>query len=350
MMESSESDFISLVASGAGLTTTLRLSSQPDWKRIYQLAEEHTVLGILADAISGNSQKGDDCLGVVKEQLFDDALEIVRRNKHVNEVLARLVAYLENNGIKTILQKGQGLAQLYPNPMMRMSGDIDLLIRESDFERARVLLKQKAVETDVTRCFRDRHATYDIDGVEVELHASEFDSMHDGTYERYGALLNEMWERDERRTYQCEGQTVYLAPATFDVFYTFLHMIKHYYLNGVGMRQLLDFSLALHKLKADREQLNRWAESFSLKKEWDAFCNVWNDKQLLNVILRQGNMGRSSKHRFSKWYVIRLLQLIPENYRISLRYLPFSKRKFMESLVWENVKSLRYFWIHRIKT
>lgn len=343
-MTAVERDFIALLRYGAGLSEECPLSDSPDWEELYKLAEAHAVLGLVAPPDSFPEEKRNI---TYQQQLFDDSLEIIRRNKQVNEVLAQVVAYLRKNNIESLLQKGQGVAQCYPNPMLRMSGDIDLLVREEDFERARALLRDKVVEADNTTYYRDSHATYYVNSVEVELHASEFDKLHDGTFEKYTILLQQMWTQGGFRSFRCEGTEILLAPQMFDVFYIFLHMLKHYYTNGVGMRQVLDFCVALRSV-SDTRPLRQMVERFGLLREWEAFSRVWEHPQLLSIILRQGNMGKGKRLRLSSRYLQRLWQIVPENFQTSLRYWPFSRRRFFRSLLQENHKSLRYFWRHRI--
>ncbi len=58
---------------------------------------------------------------------------------------------LTDNGIRFAVSKGPGIAAHYPHPRLRPFGDIDLLLPERDFARARTLLERAGWQADLTR-------------------------------------------------------------------------------------------------------------------------------------------------------------------------------------------------------
>lgn len=345
-MTSTEKDFITSVRLGAGLAHEAALSDHPDWDAIYRLAEGHAVLGLLAEGICD-----DDASAAVRERLWEDSMGIIRRGKQVNEVLAHVVGLLREYGVETLLQKGQGVAQCYPNPLLRMSGDIDLLVREEDFEKAKELLSQKFPLVEEDHYYKDLHCTFLCGEVEIELHATEFGALNDAARERYREMCREMFREGDFRSYDCEGVSIRLAPASFDAFYLFLHLVKHYYLQGIGFRQVLDLCLFLktNDHNIDYNKISTWTEQFGLQKEWVAFTDIWHNDLLLSLVVRHGNMGRLKSKGFSRNYFFRIFQIIPMNYRFARRHLPFSRWMFVKDFCKNNIKSITYFWNHRIK-
>lgn len=356
-MTTAERDFIALIKYEAGLCGECVLSKNPDWHAIYHLAYEHTVLGILAEAVNderikySETQIGNDSFRDVKKQLFDDSLEIIRRNKRVNELQAKVVTLLRENNIECIVQKGQGVAQSYPNPMTRMSGDIDLLLTKEDYQKAKELLlpRSTAAENEMPE---DSHLEMMFGDLSVELHASEFYYLNSETRDNYNNLLKNVFSEEGRkqwRSYECEGVKINLAPADFDVFYIFLHMVKHYYVNGLGMRQLIDFFLIYQKTNdEDKSKMRHWAETFGVQREWEQFCNIWERELLLSIILKQGNMGRGRKPFVFKNNVQKAMWLFKRNYSNTLRHLPFSKSRFAKRLLEANATTARAAWQHKV--
>ena len=57
----------------------------------------------------------------------------------MNVFLAKLIEKLRNEGVYAILMKGQGVAQCYECPPWRTCGDIDLLLSERNFDKAKKL-------------------------------------------------------------------------------------------------------------------------------------------------------------------------------------------------------------------
>ena len=60
----------------------------------------------------------------------------------LNRYLVRLVAFFEQNGIKTVLLKGAGVAANYPEPVLRECGDIDLYVGPEQYEKACALMRE----------------------------------------------------------------------------------------------------------------------------------------------------------------------------------------------------------------
>lgn len=356
-MTTAERDFIALIKYEAGLCGECVLSKKPDWHAIYHLAHEHTVLGILAEAVNdekikySETQIGDDSFQDVKKQLFDDSLEIIRRNKRVNELQAKVVTLLRENNIECIVQKGQGVAQSYPNPMMRMSGDIDLLLTKTDYSKAKELLLQRSTGAE-NEIHNGTHYCIYFGDLAVELHASEFNTLNDKTRDNYNTLLQDVFSEEGRkqwRSYECEGVKINLAPIDFDVFYIFLHMVKHYYTNGVGMRQLLDLYICYNKIQMkDDSKLQAWAESFGLQKEWKKFTSIWDEKLLLSIVLKQGNMGRGRKPYEFRNNVHKAIWILKRDFYNALRYFPFSQSMFAKRLISMNTTTAKAIWKHKV--
>lgn len=57
---------------------------------------------------------------------------IEQRNKGMNIFISELIDKLQKEDIYAILVKGQGIAQCYEKPLWRSSGDIDLLLSDSN--------------------------------------------------------------------------------------------------------------------------------------------------------------------------------------------------------------------------
>lgn len=53
----------------------------------------------------------------------------------------QLLKLLEDNNIPCVIIKGTAAAMAYPHPHLRTMGDVDFLVKRSDFERAAFLLE-----------------------------------------------------------------------------------------------------------------------------------------------------------------------------------------------------------------
>lgn len=93
----------------------------------------------------------------------------------------RLTSLLETAGIESLVVKGWAIARLYPEPGLRPSGDIDLIVSPAAFERARELTKGFASPW-----------------FGVDLHAGGNESTH--AVRADGATFDDLLERSSRVT------------------------------------------------------------------------------------------------------------------------------------------------------
>ena len=62
-------------------------------------------------------------------------LQIEEQNKSMNEFVAWLIEKLRNEDVYAILVKGQGVAQCYERPLWRASGDVNLYLSDSNYQK-----------------------------------------------------------------------------------------------------------------------------------------------------------------------------------------------------------------------
>ena len=93
-------------------------------------------------------------------------------NQAVMDAEKKAVGRLHENHIPCVILKGSSYAQYYPHPELRVRGDIDILVNESDFETVADLLTKDGFTSDTTpqQSPGARHIEYYKDGIEIELH------------------------------------------------------------------------------------------------------------------------------------------------------------------------------------
>jgi hypothetical protein len=107
-----------------------------------------------------------------------------KRNAAAPAEIARAVTLLREAGVDPVLIKGWSVSRLYPRHVVRLSGDIDLVVRPDQYDRARAILARSRRDglpldvdlhhdgtwTDVPRPdFREFTETIDIDGTPVRV-------------------------------------------------------------------------------------------------------------------------------------------------------------------------------------
>ena len=160
--------FFELVRAGLW-ETEVRLSqyNSIDFNKIYQLSEEQSVVGLVAASF-------DHLLDVkaphdVVLQFVGTALQMEKQNIAMNEFVAKLMEKLRQEAIYAILVKGQGIAQCYERPLWRTSGDIDLLLDDDNYEKAKKYLIPLANSVE-KESVKGKHLGMNIGQWVVELH------------------------------------------------------------------------------------------------------------------------------------------------------------------------------------
>ena len=216
-----------------------------DWRQLYSFATKQTIIGICFDGIKRLSEEYPEELkkNPIERDLLmtwmGKAQQIRRQNMKVNAVAGKLFSMLKEDGMRCCVLKGQGNALMYPNPYSRTPGDIDVWI---DASRERIMeyaQKKFELEDDI----RLQHLETSLDGVPVELHFFPC-SMNNPIYH---ARLQKWFRRNV--DLQCshivrlpDGAGDIAIPTTaFNVIYQLTHLYHHFFDEGIGMRQIIDY-------------------------------------------------------------------------------------------------------------
>ena len=160
--------FLALVRGGLW-EKDVRLSKfEPlDYSRILSLAEEQSVVGLVAaglEHVVDAKVPKEDLL-----QIVGQTLQLEQRNQAMNYFIGAIVKKMRDNDIYTLLVKGQGVAQCYEKPLWRSCGDVDLFLSDDNYEKAKAFLAQLASNIE-GEYKREKHLGMTIDGYIVELH------------------------------------------------------------------------------------------------------------------------------------------------------------------------------------
>jgi hypothetical protein len=227
-----------------------RVVASMDWQMLYSFASKQALLGLCFDGIERLGEEYPEDLKrnpIGRELLMNwmgKAQQIRRQNIKVNAVAGKLFSMLREDGLRCCVLKGQGNALMYPNPYSRTPGDIDVWI---DASRERILeYAQKKFELGDD--IRLQHLETSLDGVPIELHFFPC-SMNNPIYH---ARLQKWFRRNA--DLQCshivglpDGAGDIAIPTTaFNVIYQLTHLYHHFFDEGIGMRQIIDYFLVVN--------------------------------------------------------------------------------------------------------
>lgn len=292
----------------AGMT----FNRDTDWNAILVLARQQTILGLVANAIfhlSESQQPEQELLLKLTAQVS----AIAKTHAVLNDTLVKVATLLEDNGIVPVLLKGQGVAALYPEPTLRMCGDIDLYVGKQNYTRACHLLMELP-ETDSEHTETIKHFHTKLNGVTIELHR-----IVEQLYNPWQNRRFQRWsEANMSETYtdavEFDRMEVHVPSYCVNAVYIFNHLWHHFLTGGIGLRQLCDWVMVLHTAKEvlDLPELEKYLKGFGLWEPWRTFgCIAVNHlglsekefpfydankqkqaERILDRILREGNFGQ----------------------------------------------------------
>ena len=221
-----------------------------DWQQLYSFASKQALLGLCFDGIERLGKEYPEELKqnpIGRELLMTwmgKAQQIRRQNVKVNGVAAKLYSKFREDGLRCCILKGQGNALMYPNPYSRTPGDIDVWVNASREEITEYAKCHFNLEDDI----RFHHFETTMDGVPVELHFFPC-TMNNPLYH---ARLQKWFKRNA--DFQCsnvvclpDGIGEIAIPTTaFNVIYQLTHLYHHFFDEGVGMRQIIDYFLVVN--------------------------------------------------------------------------------------------------------
>ena len=150
IQKNNHSAFWELVRTGLWEGANLDFDNKVDWEKVYQLAEEQSVVGLALAGIEHSNEKPPQELLL---QWIGEVQMLEQQNKAMNEFVAKLIEKLRKEDVYAILVKGQGIARCYERPLWRACGDIDLLLSHNNYQNAKLFLTplSSSIENENTK-------------------------------------------------------------------------------------------------------------------------------------------------------------------------------------------------------
>ena len=247
-----------------------RVIAGMNWQALYSFASKQALLGLCFDGIErlGEEYPEELRLNPIGRELLvtwmGKAQQIRRQNMKVNVVASKLFSMLREDGFRCCILKGQGNALTYPNPYSRTPGDIDVWVNASREQITEYAKTHFEIGNDI----RFQHLETSMDGVPVELHFFPC-TMNNPIYH---VRLQKWFKRNA--DLQCsnvvslpDGIGEIAIPTTaFNVIYQLTHLYHHFFDEGIGMRQIIDYFLVMDDFWKVKESFSQPSRP-SLPKE-----------------------------------------------------------------------------------
>jgi len=276
---------------------------------LYKLSKAHDVAHLVGDALIKNGvfenlskdiQENERlAISKIKEKFSGQIFTAVYRYESINYELVQICQALKKANIPFIPLKGSVIRRYYPEPWMRTSCDIDILVKETDLSRAVDVLSVSLKYTSGEKTSHDIKM-HSENGVHLELHYSLIESDVVG---KADIPLQNVWNYAQ----QVEQTSQYILSDEMFYYYHMAHMAKHFILGGCGIRPFIDLWLYNRANVVNRDKRNELlfegdlskfaekAEKLSLvwfeNKEYDA-----TTQEMENYILQGGVYGTLEQH------------------------------------------------------
>lgn len=306
--------FLALIREGLWSDGNLevRIDEALDWQEVYRLAIEQSVLGLVLEGLEHVDVKPPKVLLL---QWIGEVQQIEQRNKAMNGFIAHLIDKLRKEDVYCLLVKGQGVAQCYEKPLWRCAGDIDLLLSDENYTKAKSTLIPIASEV-TNEDETTKHQALVINGFDVELHGKMPFVISKRVDNGIDEVLDNVFCGGNVRSWDCNGTQVFLPSPDNDVILVFTHFLHHFFIEGVGLRQICDWCRLLwtYRSKLDFLLLESRIRRMGLMTEWKAFASLavdtlgmpvdampfYNERfrvkgeKVLKRVLKSGNFGHNN--------------------------------------------------------
>ncbi len=316
-----------------------------DYSTIMRLAEEQSVVGLVAAGIEHVTDVKVPQVWAL--QFAGQAIQLEQRNKAMNTFVAKHIELLRKEDVYAILVKGQGIAQCYERPLWRASGDVDLLLSDSNYEKAKKVLMPLATSVEPEYKSLKHIGMMLEDGFEVELHGMVHSRLSGRVDKVIDEVQNDIFYHRNVRSWVNNGTQVFLPSPDNHAVLLFTHILKHFYIEGIGLRQICDWCRLIYRYSGDLDLcvLESRIRRMGLMTEWKAFgafsveylgmdanivpllhantdikANKKKAIKILEFIMETGNFGHNRELRKSSKYLIGKVQAFGYKFRDFIRH------------------------------
>ena len=242
--------FFALVRCGIGKEKTLPGTPTPSqWHELFETAKRQTLAGIAFAGIERLPSEQRPPKEIIL-QWYTLCESIKNRNIDLNNKAAIVSRKFKTEGFSNCILKGQGIAQLYPNPLLRTPGDIDIWLDGGD---KKVIAYVKEIFPDCAPTYH--HVDFPVSAeVEIEIHYRPSwmcNPCTDRKIQRfYSAQAAELFNRNDSE----ELDTFPIPDIAFNRIFILHHIYRHLFSEGIGIRQVLDYYFVMQQEMTEEER------------------------------------------------------------------------------------------------
>ena len=312
------------ICGGTVNTDVKAVLSEEMMGKIYTLAHKNDLAHIAGQALNKLGILGQDEIS----QKFKQAIKVAAmRYVRLDYAYQQMCQTLEAAQIPFLPLKGSVLRKYYPEPWLRTSCDVDILVREDILETATDVLQKKLKYSAPQKTDHDM-SMFAPNGVHLELH---FTTLDEGRLPEAQTVLAGVWDD---ATPQTAGMYHHIMSDEMFYFYHIAHMAKHFENGGCGIRPFLDLWLLNHCVEHDADKRNNLLAQggmLQFAREAEKLSEVWfsgiaadHVSLLLEDFVLHGGLYRSQKGAFA---ILRGRGKTKLQYALYKIFLPYREMK-----------------------
>ena len=236
------------------------LSAEPDWWAIYKDMSQQAVAPLGYEIYK--KRKGSFNDTDLDREWSQSVIEQYNSWYMLMYCQQELVNLLSSAGFDFAIMKGMANAVLYPVPELRKSGDIDVLVREDEYESVYQLLLDNGYSKTEELDKAEYHVVLTKDDVVFELHKRPGGTKMDGSPESQ-ALIDFFSHGLDNVGYVEVDKYYFPVLPTLQKGMTLLIHFAGHMREGVGIRHLLDWMVYAEHYLSDQY----WEEHFCAEAE-----------------------------------------------------------------------------------
>ena len=322
-----------------------------DWYQFYHFCESQAIISIGLQCLDKLKKDCGSNLIIPQELLFrwiGDSEQIKFKNQLLNKRTQGLTEYFKEKGKRCCILKGQGNALMYPDPLFRTPGDLDVWLEGS----------KKEIVAFVHRDYPQSNVEYHhmqyplFDDVEVEVHY--YPSFCYNKWYNYKLL--KFFRESSDAQFSNRNSEAYSSPTVvFNLVFQLSHMMRHFFTQGIGLRHAIDYFYLLKQelTKQQKEETVTTMKHCGMYKFFRAMMWIEKEVLLLNMntdiaepheragkmvlreMLRGGNFGKQYDHK-RKGMIASYAEQILYNLRYLIEF-PSEPLARPMSLIWDYI-------------
>lgn len=279
--------FFELLQMAIGTRQSLSVApSANQWSELFALSKKHALVAIAFHGLSllkGRNCNADDfgaSIGIDEItylKWLGLTAKVAQKNKHLSEVCASLCKELAHDGLYSCILKGQSNLVNYSEDLRecRTPGDIDvwcglmdpdgidIAVADTDGHGAHFekyhgergviewVLADYRIKDKKMPEVNYHHVDWEYKGIECEVHfkASWMNCPWHNRRLQEWCMKNEQWNT-------CEYEGFNIPSTSFNVVYQLVHIYRHLFNEGIGLRQLLDYYFVLRAFHIEQGELS----------------------------------------------------------------------------------------------